>query len=264
MRFSFVLTLALSANLLAYTDSDLDGVEDALDQCPETLLNELVNAQGCTIKSLEHHYDIIVGAGYSQLNYISNQKEDTFTTTLQADYYTKNVSAQIIASHYISSNDSGMNDTLVAGYYQFPLDNQLSLKIGGGILLPTYETGYNNESSDYMGSLAVTYLADPKIALIGGYSYTFVKDADVAGALAYQNSEAYYVGVNYLVDTKLSVGSIYQNSDSIYRDVEPIEKISAYAMIRFDAHWFGNANYTYGLSDSASDHALDLRIGYSF
>jgi hypothetical protein len=67
-----------------------------------------------------------------------------------------------------------------------------------------------------------------------------------------------------LVDNTFSLGSLYHASDSIYRDVEPIEKISAYGMVRFDAHWFGSANYAYGLSDSASDQAIDVRIGYSF
>jgi hypothetical protein len=264
MKFSLFLILALAANVFAYTDTDMDGVDDAQDRCPNTPMDELVNTQGCTLTSLKHQYDIIVGGGYSQLNYANNAKDDTFTATLQADYYNQNFSAQILSSHYTSNNDSGMNDTLIAGYYQIPLSDLLSVNLGGGILLPTYETGYDNEATDYMGSIGLTFLVKPQVALVAGYSYTFVNDNDVDGILNYQNTPAYYLGANYLIDSKLSVGGVYQYSESIYRDVEAIKKVSGFGMYRFDSHWFTNATYSYGLSDSASDHSIDLRIGYSF
>lgn len=264
MKFSLFLIPALAVNVFAYSDADMDGVEDSQDRCPNTFINELVNAQGCTIQSLENHYDLIVGGGYSQLNYASNTKDDTFTTTVQADYYNQNFSAQILASRYTSKNDSGMNDTLIAGYYQIPLSDPLSMKLGGGILLPTYETGYNNEAADYMGSIGFTFLINPRAAVVGGYSYTFVNDHNVPRVLNYQNTQAYYLGVDYLIDSKLSIGGVYHNSESIYSDVEAIKKVSGFGMYRFDSHWFANAAYSYGLSDSASDHSIDLRIGYSF
>jgi len=266
MKQLIFLTLSLSATLFAYTDGDMDGVDDAKDRCPYTPFNDLVDENGCTVKSLieEHHFDIILGAGYSQLNYASNAKDDTLTTTVQADYFNKNISAQVVASYYASSHDDGANDTLIAGYYQIPLDDHLSVKMGAGILLPTYDTGYNNEAADYMGTVCLTYLLDSQFAFLGGYSYTFVNDKNVPGVFSYQDIHAYFAGVTYLMDSKRSIGVAYSGSDSIYRDVETIEKVSAYGMYRFDTHWFANLNYSYGLSDSASDHALDLRIGYSF
>jgi len=261
----------MSANLLAYNDSDLDGVEDAVDRCPDTLITDLVNDQGCTITSLknEHHFDILLGAGYSQMNYASNEKADTITSSLQADYYYKNFSAQFSSSHYSSKSqtvsDSGLNDTLIAAYYRFPSDNRFTVKIGGGVLLPTYDSGYHNEAADYLGSIHFTYaLDDLKSSLIGGYSYTAVNDDDIAGIVNYQNINAYYIGGNYLLNEKLSVGATYNHSDSLYRDVETIRKVSAYGMVRLNTHWFANIGYSYGLSDSAGDHGADLRIGYYF
>lgn len=270
MKRSLLWALALSANLLAYSDSDMDGVEDAIDRCPNTPMTELVDAQGCTTKSLQsdHHYDLIFGAGYSQLNYANNEKADTFTSTLQADYYYRQFSAQIISSYYTSdskiSKESGLNDTILAAYYRIPITQQFNVKVGGGILLPTYETGYHNEAADYMGSLNLTYLLNPALSLIGGYTYTAVNDKNVPGIATYQNTNAFYAGADYRLSDILSLGGAYHNSNSIYSDVQNIQKISAYGFYRFDAHWFGNLNYAYGLSDSASDHALDLRIGYYF
>jgi hypothetical protein len=36
--------------LFAYVDSDMDGVEDKDDLCPNTLMTDLVDLNGCTIK----------------------------------------------------------------------------------------------------------------------------------------------------------------------------------------------------------------------
>ena len=45
-----VLLVLSSTSLLAYEDSDLDGVEDKLDQCPNTSFSDLVDIRGCTKK----------------------------------------------------------------------------------------------------------------------------------------------------------------------------------------------------------------------
>ena len=265
MKFPLLL-LALSAALFAYTDNDMDGVDDATDRCPHTPLNELVNEEGCTVQSLgsKAHYDVVFGLGYSQLNYVSNTKDDTLTTSVQGDYVKGNFSAQVAASRFSSSTESGMNDILAAGYYQLPIDDHLSIKLGGGVLLPTYDSGYGNEATDYLGSISVSYLISPEVGLIGGYTHTVVNDDNVPGVLYYHDTDAFFLGANYMVDEKLAIGASYQSSDSIYHNVETIENLSAFGLYRFDRHWFGNIGYSYGLSDSASDHAFDLRIGYSF
>lgn len=266
MKFALLLSLALAAHLFAYTDNDMDGVDDSVDRCLNTLFSDLVDAQGCTTQSLytDRHFDVIAGVGYSQLNYASNTPTDTLTTTLQADYYTQNFSAQIIASRYSSDSDNGLNDTLIAGYYRIPLSGRMDAKIGAGVLLPTYETGYNNEALDIIGSAALSYRLDSSLTLMGGYSYTAVNDKDVAGAVAYQNTHAFFAGADYQANERLSFGGSYYRGDSIYTGIAAIEKLGGYTLYRFDEHWFGNASYAYGLSDSASDHSLDLRLGYYF
>ncbi len=48
-----LLIMLLSAFFLyGYVDSDLDGVDDSVDKCPNTPFSDLVNESGCTIKSL--------------------------------------------------------------------------------------------------------------------------------------------------------------------------------------------------------------------
>lgn len=266
IKLLLFLSIMVSTPLFAYSDMDMDGVDDQDDHCPHTPFSTLVNTQGCAVKSLtsEHHFDLILGGGYSQLNYASNQQADTLTTTLQADYYTQKFSAQIVASSYTSSDERGLNDTVIAAFYQIPLSSELSLRVGGGVILPTYKTGYSNEEADYMGSLDVTYLITPKTALSSGYSHTIVNDQNVPNVLLYQDTDGYYASILYFMDQQLSLGTSYTRSDTIYRDVEPIKKISAYGTIRFDSHWFVNGIYSYGLSDSTSDYTVDFRLGYYF
>lgn len=49
---ALILIIATSLTLLAYSDYDMDGVEDNIDKCPNTSFNELVDIEGCTIKVL--------------------------------------------------------------------------------------------------------------------------------------------------------------------------------------------------------------------
>jgi hypothetical protein len=154
----FFCTLLLNQSLLA-VDSDIDGVDDAFDKCPNTPLTDLVDTDGCTIRSLQPdiHYDILTGIGYSQMNYASQEKADTTTETLQADYYNGNLWAQLSSSYSQSSSStysqSGFNDALAAVYFKFPFTD-LILQSEAGILIPTYRSGYNNEATDYLGSIS--------------------------------------------------------------------------------------------------------------
>ena len=70
--------------LMAFTDSDLDGVEDAKDKCPNTPFMDIVDLNGCTKKSLisQHHFDIIAGLGYSAADYNSLNRSDTLAKRL--------------------------------------------------------------------------------------------------------------------------------------------------------------------------------------
>ena len=48
-----LLTILLSVFFLyGYVDSDLDGVDDSVDKCPNTPFSDLVNEHGCSVKSL--------------------------------------------------------------------------------------------------------------------------------------------------------------------------------------------------------------------
>ena len=289
-RLSLTLFL-LPLSLLAFNDADLDGVADKQDQCPNTSLTELVDISGCTIKNLEnpHHFDIIIGASYSQISPIE-ERTDTYTTSIQADYYYKGFSLQASSAYYDSESSfvstNGMTDSFLGVYYQFKPLSALSLRLGGGAILPTYKSDFNNNNTDYTLSASLSYIFK-NFNFFGSYSYTLINDTDfnydefytdgsVAGSTSvyYQNINAYNIGLGYYPTNSLYTSVAYNSSDSIYNKFvstsvgtstqDPLNTISAYLFYTINKNWFTTASYAYGLTDTASDHYINVRLGYYF
>jgi len=272
MRYLFFTFVFLTISLHAYSDADLDGVDDLVDRCPNTPMTELVDISGCTTKSLAslHHYDIILGGSFSQTDYNTNEKTDTYTALAQVDYYYKQFSIQASTSYYTADssayNDNGMNDSMLAAYYQFRLSEDLLLRAGVGVILPTYDTTLNNNNTDYTASISLSYSLD-NVNIFGSYAYTQVNDDDVITPdiiVNYQNTNAYNAGLGYHFGSRLYASVAYNAVDSIYQSVEMIETASLYTYYGIDEHWFTTASYAYGVSDSASDNYIALRLGYYF
>ncbi|WP_373002984.1 DUF3187 domain-containing protein [Sulfurimonas sp.] len=271
MNKTLLLLLTLSVSLLAYSDSDMDGVDDKLDQCPNTPFSELVDINGCTTKYLEspHHFDIILGIDYSQKSYTTLEDTDVTSKSIQMDYYYKNFSLQAATSYYNSDSiiysSDGMNDSFLGAYYKLnPVEN-LSVRLGVGVILPTYDTDLNNNNTDYTSSLSLSYMLD-NVNIFGGYSYTIINDDDIKTVtpILYQNTNSYNAGVGFYPSSKVYVSASYNSSDSIYKGIDDIDTASFYLFYSIDSNWFTTLNYAYGLSDTASDNYAAVKIGYYF
>lgn len=256
--------LLLPLLLFAYSDSDMDGVEDSYDNCPGTLFSELVDAQGCTIRSLEspHHFNLIGGLSYGQRDQYTLQESDSLSSSLQLDYYYKRFSVQLVLSTYSFEEESGLNDTTLGLFYGFSLLNNLNLRLGAAVILPTYETGLNNEATDYTGSAELIYSFDDN-TLFTGISHTLVKDKDVE-TIAYKDSNAFSFGYGHYFSSKFYASGAYYYSDGIYVDVESIQNTSAYMYYAIDNNLFTTFTYSYGLTDTANEHFVELRLGYYY
>ncbi len=273
---SLLLALLLSTTLFAYVDSDMDGVADSVDKCPNTPLTDLVDINGCTkkrvslIQETKGHADIIIGANYAGSNFASLNKSDTYAASLQTDYYYGDFSLQASTSVYkTDSNDydaSGLNDSFIGAAYNFNLTDNITLRLGAGVILPTYDTTLNNNNTDYTTSLNLSYALE-KINLFGGYSYTMINDDDVVDAnndYRYQDTNAYSAGIGYYFSNSLYMSGAYNFSDSIYVGIEEIKSASLYGYYAINKNRFLIFTYAYGLSESASDNALSVKVGYYF
>jgi hypothetical protein len=267
----------LTTSLLAYSDADLDGVEDSVDKCPGTSLSELVDITGCPKKSLisQSKFDMIVGVSYSDTSYESITDTDTISTSLQVDYYYKDYSFQVSTSYYETSgdgyDDSGMNDTFVGMAYNIRPINSLVLRVGAGVSLPTYDAALDNNNADYTGSLGLSYSLGV-VNLFGGYSYTVVGDDDVSATdsngttinYVYQDTSAYNAGMGVYIGSKLYVSASYNNTESIYKGVDNVETATLYTYYTIDQNWFSMVSYSYGISDTATQNFASIRLGYLF
>jgi len=275
-----LLTSLLSSALFAYSDADMDGVPDSIDKCPNTPLTDLVDTNGCTKakvnlktqKETKGHADVIIGANYAGSNFASLNSSDTYSASIQADYYYGNFSLQAYTSYYKTAaqdyDASGLNDSFIGAAYNVHMGKSLSLRLGAGALLPTYETSLNNNNTDYTGSATLSYNLS-KLNLFGGYAYTMINDDDVIdttnnSSYIYQNTNAYSAGLGYYFTNKLYMSGAYNLSNSIYEGIEDIKTASLYGYYAINKNRFLIFTYAYGLSDSASDHAVSLKVGYYF
>lgn len=269
--YRLLLTLLfLTTSSHAYTDTDFDGVEDGYDRCPQTPLSDLVDRDGCVVKSIGKKitYDLVVGIGYSQINYASQEPSDTLSTSLQADMYAGNWWFQGIVSHYRSDNgietESGLEDTSMNLMYRFTPTEKLTVTTGIGLILPTYQSSYNNEETDYAASIDVHYAINNSFSLFAGTNYTWVNDRDVPQE-SYQNTSGFHTGIEYTQPNGKSVlSAAYYQHESIYVSTQTIKYLNFGYTHTINPHWNIGGNYGYGLSDSASDQSISGYVGYVF
>jgi hypothetical protein len=264
----FYILLLLSFNLYGADDADFDGVDDSEDKCQNTPFSDLVDARGCSVYTLYRpmYYDFIIGYNYSTSN--PNTLEDTTTTatTIQADISRADISLQLQSSYYKvdGSSDRGWNDTQLSLFYTMKPTPSLRIKAGAGVILPTYSSGYNNEEMDFSASLSLEYSLKENVDVFGGYSFTMINDKDVKGVTDYQNTSGFYAGLLLRSNQNISLHGFYSHTQSIYKEVSPIETLACGVIITLDTHWFTLIDYRHGVSESASEHEVSVRLGYTF
>ena len=258
-RVLFFLVL-LASSLVAYVDSDMDGVPDQSDKCANTPLTELVDLSGCTIKKLvsEHHFDVVLGESYAT---------DTNTTlnlsSLRVDYYYKNWSFQLASSYYsnkdLNVTSSGLNDTYLNFSYLLNPMNNFYLNIGGGVVFPTYDSADNEV--DYTASLYGRYKWDD-LSLTLGLGYGKTGDTNSENSISYNDTLSYNVGLGYSWNSKFYSSIGYAKVNSIFEGVDDLESLSLYGYYGIDEHWFTNLNYRYGMVKDDPKQTVGVNLGY--
>ncbi|WP_428738339.1 transporter [Sulfurimonas sp.] len=266
-----ILLLLLSFNtLLLANDADFDGVEDDVDKCPNTAFSDLVDKTGCKVDTTisNHHFDIILGYSQSKEKESDTTSEYTYNSKLvNLDYYYKKFSLSVASSDYnydtYSSSSNGFNDFYVNAKYKFRPLNNLSFKLGAGVIVPNDDSQTNK--LDYSGSASLTFKANKYISVFGGGSYTVVGDENTTSTEEiYQNSTVYYGGIGFHKGSKAYASLSYSNVSSIYIGSEDRETLYFSASYNITENWFMIGRYGYGLNDAAADQYLSLQIGYFF
>ena len=249
--------------LVAYSDSDLDGVSDKNDLCPHSSILDIVDQTGCTVEKLatppkdSSSFDVIVGVNYTKMG---ESETGTFNESAQFDYYYRDWTFQLQSSNY---EEGGVGDTTLGLYYQLHPSSALSLTLGSQFILPTYKSDFDNNNMDYKLSSSLNYHLN-KISLSLGGSYRINNDDDIKESdysIEYQNSHSFYMGMGGYLLPSLYSSLVVAQSKSIYKDGDDMETLSLYNHYTIDEHWFSRFGYSGGLNSSSSDQ-LFLNVGY--
>lgn len=253
MRFILLLSL-LFVHLSASVDSDMDGVDNDMDKCPNTPFFELVDKAGCTTEKIaakdEDHYDIMLGAAYVKMN---NGETDTVVSFV-ADYYYENWIFTLFTQPYSQYNNYDGADLYLSVNYKMIMDN-FTIKFGPGVVFPIGSDSSNE--ADYFLNVNVNYKID-KFDFTFYYKYTFMNDTFT------QNIDTKVVSIGYYLFDTTYVNLAYSTEKSIYEGIENVDNAALILNHAITEHWFTNLRFTYGLSDSANDSSTTINVGYYF
>lgn len=267
MQKTVIIYLFMPFLLLAYSDADFDGVSDEHDLCPNSTMLDIVDNTGCTIEKLiipkidqkskenQHHMNMMLG-----FNYIQNN--ETINESFLLDYHYKNSVLKLQTNHY---ENGGQGDTIFAFSYKFQPQNNFSYYLGTALILPTYDSNFNNNNIDYRVSLNFNY-QHQKISYFGGLNYTIINDNDINTSkqeINFQNSQSYYFGFGSQFIKKLYSSISYASSSSIYKNGNNLNSLSFYNYYSIDKNWFTTFSYIYGISNQTSEQ-FNLNLGYHF
>ncbi len=234
----------------AFRDSDLDGVEDSVDRCPNTPILELVDRYGCPLRR-EKIY-LRVGAGFFR-----DRLEERvyglasvayalggFYTSLTLRYYT-----------YSRLHGKGMGDsTLFLGYSSYV--GQLYLMPGLRVRVPTGDRGFSTESLDLTPSLVADYALN-SFDLFVYSSYTF------RGSDRLRNTLTLSGGVGRELTRDLYASVSYDLSQSAVRNGYN-RYLSLFLLYNLTRSLYTTLSYSMGLNDDAVDHSATIRLGIRF
>ncbi len=256
--------LALPLLLLAYSDYDMDGVEDRFDACNATPFTDIVDATGCSIRSLEsaHQFQATLLLSYAQLDPATFKAKEILNTILSLDYTYHDFGFWTSLSHYNMAEEEGMNDTYIALSYRLHPLQTVDLVGTTGVILPTYTPDSKGSAADMFMTLECDAYINA-LTLAATLTYTWINDHD-SDVQKFQNTMAFSLAAGYLWTPTLSTLLSYSYSDAIYTDIPALQSGSLQLFYALSSDISLLTYYAMGLSASSSEHTLGLGVTYRF
>jgi hypothetical protein len=260
-----LLAFWLHTPLLAYTDSDFDGVEDSKDRCPGTPLEDLVDPTGCVPKT---GISLYLGGSRSRGDYGGSETITTDTRDLQLAYANGSWYATLATSTMESALDasagatepaSGMGDTYLGLSYTALL-SQGSLGFQGVVKLPTADEGVGTGNRDIGGYATLAKMSE-SATLFTTLGYLITGDDETN---TYNDVASLNVGAGTDVSVRLFASLSAGYVQPLIEGVDASVTLMLFMDYRFDDCWFLNGSYTKGFSDSVADQTLGFMAGYAF
>ena len=250
--YGVLLSMCMITSIYAYTDYDVDGVEDSIDECPNTPFDILVDERGCeegtkyvgeftlflgTLSAIDRGSENI-----TNLQLFANYRYHDWDISLSAFNDVKNAIENVPNTYYITTG------------YRFKPSKSLQTKISLG-------TKQSSAQNDYYITSNIDYSMSEKQNLFLFYSYTIAQDSSTN---AYDNFHTLSVGTGRILTDYWYAALSYDFSGASLEGSEDYQALTWSNTIVLNASYFLLATYSYGLSDAASDHTIGIQFGVKF
>jgi len=242
LNYFFILLLI---NLLyADIDSDLDGVEDSKDLCPNSKITDIVDKNGCSIERLklpkEHHIDISLGYVYKKYSDYSS-KYNTFAMIYYYGEYSLNL--------YLTSNSE---DDIESSLSYSKINNNFLYSITLGAYFPTT----SDNKIDYFAKLGFSYINDYNLFV--NLEYDFMQDS---------NSKNGYIlsfGIGKNLNDNLYGSLSYKYNCALYDDENSNKYLTFILNYDFNSNWYISSSFGLGLDNSSPKKEVSFNLGYYY
>jgi len=269
MKRFLLITGTLAAMLSAAPterDSDFDGVADVLDRCPGTPFEVTVTADGCPVDDATPVSFLVgIGMSYATGKYGGTETVDSLSTDAMVGVYAGDFYVSGLASYYhygtadptvADSKDGGFSDTLLGAGYAIDLTEHLFLTPAVHVKLATAATGTGTGENDWGGSVLGLYRFSAFDAF-AQYGYTVTGDSATA---SYPDIAFWSAGATFYPTQWSSLSVSYDYSESYITDTPALQSLSVLGFFPLYDTLSLKVNYSLGLSDSASDHAVGIML----
>ena len=261
--FSLIFSLTLlSHTLWSYEDSDIDGVDDTIDLCPDTAFDKLVDENGCPSEksywgdfTLQIGSDISIDEDNNQINNYSflgsygyKMWNFSFSNSQQTSYDNKN-----------NRSINGGDLYLTLGYQLN--HNKFQTNISLGTKIATANRDIGTGENDYFSSIEINYLINEQFMIHTQLGYSVTGDSS---AINYQNSWTSSFGLGSLFTSQWYSTLSYDFAQSIYRDSPNYQALSWLNSYSFLEDYFINIDYSHGLDKLSYPHTFSLQLGVIF
>jgi len=256
---SLQLLVILSTLLFGYRDNDIDGVDDAVDLCPNTSFDQLVDADGCP-EGNPYYGEFTLQIG-NEINFDEfSNKTDNYNFFTNYQYRKWGFSLSNSQQTSIDSNNNRSRttgDVYLTGGYLFSTDS-IQTKLILGSKIATADETVGTGENDYTTALHLIYPTNEKQTMFTHVSYTFTGDSSM---IDYKNSFGYTFGTSYMLSSNYYTALSYNHAESIYTDGEAYESISLFNSYKITDDIFMSLNYTKGLDRLSYEHSVSVSFG---
>jgi hypothetical protein len=260
-KLIFILLLFYTTSF-AYTDNDIDGVEDSIDQCLNTPFDELVNEKGCSHN--ESYHGVLTLKLGSDISF-DTLSDKTTNFNLFTNYRYNNWDVSLSNSSYSTydsfnetSNSAG--DLYLSGGYLFKT-KEFNTKIALGTKLAIADEDVGTGENDYFASVNFDYFVNQQQDIFLYLGYTMSGDST---EVDYEDFYSYSLGSGYAINSKWYSALSYDYSGSQYPNTDAYSSLSWFNSYEFNKQFFVTLNYAHGLDDISYDHTISLKFGVHF